>query len=147
MRRCEQHLDFDLALATSRSNDNPVYYVQYAHARIASVLRQCAERGMVPGAGPDAALEALVEPEPIALMRTLAKYPEVLANAAQALEPHQLAGYLREVATQLHAFYNVHTFLVDDDGVRGARLSLAVATRAVLADGLALLGVSAPDSM
>ena len=147
MRRCEQHLDFDLELAKSRSNDNPVYYVQYAHARIASVLRQCADRGMASGAGPEAALETLVEAEAIALMRTLARYPEVLASSARALEPHQVATYLREVATQLHGFYNAHTFLVDDDAVRGARLSLAVATRAVLADGLALIGVSAPDSM
>ena len=147
MRRCEQHLDFDLELAKSRSNDNPVYYVQYAHARISSVLRQCEERGMVSGVGTEAEFETLVEAEPIALMRILARYPEVLANAARALEPHQLATYLREVATHLHGFYNAHTFLVDDDAVRGARLSLAVATRSVLADGLALLGVSAPDSM
>ena len=147
MRRCEQHLDFDLELAKSRSNDNPVYYVQYAHARIASVLRHCAERGMDTGVGPEAALDALVEDEPLALMRTLAKYPEVLEGSAQALEPHQVAAYLREVATRLHGFYNAHTFLVDDDAVRGARLSLAVATQSVLADGLALLGVSAPDSM
>ena len=147
MRRSEQHLDFDLELAKSRNNDNPVYYVQYAHARIASVLRQCAERDMDAGVGPAAAFDTLVEDEPIALMRTLAKYSEVLANSAQALEPHQVAAYLREVATQLHGFYNAHTFLVDDDAVRGARLSLAVATQSVLADGLALLGVSAPDSM
>ncbi|MCY4468914.1 MAG: arginine--tRNA ligase [Thiotrichales bacterium] len=147
MRRCEQHLDFDLELAKSRSNDNPVYYVQYAHARIASVLRQCAERGMDAHVGPEAALDALVEDEPIALMRELARYAEVLASSAQALEPHQVAAYLREVATRLHGFYNAHTFLVDDDAVRGARLSLAVATQAVLADGLALLGVSAPNSM
>jgi len=147
MRRCEQHLDFDLELAKSRSNDNPVYYVQYAHARIASVLRQCADRGMTSGVGPDAALDTLVEAEPVALMRTLAQYPEVIASAARALEPHQLAAYLRDLATQLHVFYNTHTFLVDDEAVRGARLSLAMATRAVLADGLALLGVSAPESM
>ena len=147
MRRCEQHLDFDLELAKSQSSDNPVYYVQYAHARISSVLRQCAERGMAPGTGPEVALDTLVEAEPAALMRTLAKYPEVLENAARALEPHQLAAYLRELATQLHGFYNAHTFLVADDAVRGARLSLAVATRTVLADGLALLGVSAPESM
>ena len=147
MRRCEQHLDFDLELAKSQSSDNPVYYVQYAHARISSVLRQCAERGMVPGTGPEAALDTLVEAEPAALMRTLARYPEVLENAARGLEPHQLAAYLRELATQLHGFYNAHTFLVADDALRGARLSLAVATRTVLADGLALLGVSAPESM
>ena len=147
MRRCEQHLDFDLELAKSRSNDNPVFYVQYAHARIASVLRQCADRGLTPGVGPGAAFESLVETESVALMRTLARYPEVVSSAARALEPHQLATYLREVATQLHAFYNAHTLLGDDDALRGARLSVAVATRAVLADGLALLGVSAPESM
>ena len=147
MRRCEQHLDFDLELAKSRSNDNPVYYVQYAHARIASVLRQCAERGMVPGVGGEASLETLVEDEPVSLMRTLARYPEVLEGAAAALEPHRIATYLREVAAELHGFYNAHTFLVPDDAVRGARLSLAVATQAVLADGLGLLGVSAPESM
>ena len=147
MRRCEQHLDFDLELAKSQSSDNPVYYVQYAHARISSVLRQCAERSLVPGVGPEAALDTLVEAEPATLMRTLARYPEVLENAARGLEPHQLAAYLRELATQLHGFYNACTFLVADDAVRGARLSLAVATRTVLADGLALLGVSAPESM
>ena len=147
MRRCEQHLDFDLELAKSQSSDNPVYYVQYAHARISSVLRQCKERGLAPGVGPEAALGTLVEAEPFALMRTLAKYPEVLESAARALEPHQIATYLRELASQLHGFYNAHTFLVADDAVRGARLSLAVATRIVLADGLALLGVSAPESM
>ena len=147
MRRCEQHLDFDLELAKSRSNDNPVYYVQYAHARISSVLRQCQERGMVSGVGPQAAFHTLDEAEPVALMRTIARYPEVLALAAQTLEPHQVTTYLREAAAQFHGFYNAHTFLVDDEAVRGARLSLAVATRDVLADGLALLGVSAPDSM
>ena len=147
MRRCEQHLDFDLELAKSRSNDNPVYYVQYAHARISSVLRQCKERGMASGVGPEAAFETLVEAEPVDLMRTLTKYPEVVANAARMLEPHQVTTYLRELAAQLHAFYNAHTFLVVDDAVRGARLSLAAATRTVLADGLALLGVSAPESM
>ena len=147
MRRCEQHLDFDLELAKSRSNDNPVYYVQYAHARISSVLRQCEERGMTSGVSPEAAFETLVEAGPIALMRTLARYPEVLANAARGLEPHLVTAYLRELAAQFHAFYNAHTFLVADGAVRGARLSLAAATRTVLADGLALLGVSAPESM
>ena len=147
MRRCEQHLDFDLDLAKSQSNDNPVYYVQYAHARISSVLRQCNDRGLAPGVGPEAALDTLIEAEPIALMQTLAQYPEVLVSAARALEPHQLAIYLRELATRLHGFYNAHTFLVDNDAARGARLSLAVATQVVLADGLALLGVSAPESM
>ena len=147
MRSCSQHLEFDLDLAKSQSNENPVYYVQYAHARIAGVLRQCEERGWDPGAGPQAALERLVEPEARALMMTLSRYPEVLAGAAGTLEPHQIANYLRELAGDLHAFYNAHVLLAQDDGLRGARLSLVIAVRAVLADGLALLGVFAPDSM
>ncbi|WP_025770129.1 arginine--tRNA ligase [Thioalkalivibrio sp. HK1] len=147
MRSCSQHLDFDLDLAKSRSNDNPVYYVQYAHARIAGVLRQCRERGWDEGAGPQADLERLVEPEARALMMSLSRYPEVIAGAACTLEPHQIANYLRELAGDLHAFYNAHVLLAEDDRLRGARLSLIIAVQSVLADGLALLGVGAPDSM
>eukprot|EP00119_Amphimedon_queenslandica_P003749 XP_003390725.1 PREDICTED: uncharacterized protein LOC100641782 [Amphimedon queenslandica] len=147
MRSCSQHLEFNLDLAKSRSNDNPVYYVQYAHARIAGVLRQCKERGWEEGAGAQADLERLVEPEALALMMSLARYPEVLEGAACTLEPHRIASYLRELAGDLHAFYNAHVLLSEDAGLRGARLSLAIATRHVLADGLSLLGVCAPDSM
>ncbi len=147
MRSYSQHLEFDLELAKSRSNDNPVHYVQYAHARIAGVLRQCKERGWDDGVGPQADLGRLVEPEERSLMTSLSRYPEVLDSAARTLEPHRLTTFLRELAADLHAFYNAHTLLAEDEILRGARLSLAVAVRSVLADGLELIGVFAPDSM
>jgi arginyl-tRNA synthetase len=148
VRRCEQHLDFDLDLAKSRTSDNPVYYIQYAHARICSVLREAESRGMGfdPGdAGVDATL--LGESHELALLRTLSRYPEVVDSAASDLEPHQLAHYLRELANDLHTYYNAHQFLVDDAALRTARLALVSATRQVLANGLAILGVSAPAEM
>jgi arginyl-tRNA synthetase len=148
MRRCEQHLDFDLDLATSESNDNPVYYIQYAHARICSVLRKAEARGM--GFDPvDSNVDAtrLSTSHEIALLRTLTRYPEVIDSAAADLEPHQLAYYLRELANDLHSYNNAHKWLVDDADLRTARLSLVAATRQVIANGLALLGVSAPEDM
>jgi len=148
MRRCEQHLDFDLDLATSESNDNPVYYIQYAHARICSVLRKAEARGM--GFDPvDSNVDAtrLSTSHEIALLRTLTRYPEVIDSAAADLEPHQLAYYLRELANDLHSYNNAHKWLVDDADLRTARLSLVAATRQVIANGLALLGVSAPEGM
>ena len=148
LRRCEQHLDFDLDLAKSRSSDNPVYYIQYAHARICSVLREAGARGM--GFDPKhAAVNAsrLSEPHELALLRSLSRYPEVIESAASELEPHQLAYFLRELANDLHTYYNAHTFLVDDADLRTARLALVAATRQVLANGLAILGVSAPEEM
>ena len=148
VRRCEQHLDFDLDLAKSQSNDNPVYYLQYAHARVASVLRQAGERGMAFDAGTaPAGLERLSEAHEQALLRTLARYPEVIETAARELEPHQVAYYLRQLANDFHAYYNAHTFLVEDAELRAARLSLVAATGQVIARGLKLLGVSAPESM
>ena len=148
MRRCEQHLDFDLDLAKSRSSDNPVYYIQYAHARICSVLREAQARGMgldVAHAAVDAS--QLSEAHELALLRSLSRYPEVIDSAASDLEPHQLAYFLRELANDLHTYYNAHTFLVEDADVRTARLALVAATRQVLANGLAILGVSAPEQM
>jgi len=148
MRRCEQHLDFDLELAKSRSADNPVYYVQYAHARICSVLRQAAERGMAvdPSLGEDN-LGRLTVAHEQALLKVLSRYPEVVEAAALALEPHQLAHYLRELANDFHAYYNAHQFLVGDEGLRDARIKLILAVRQVLRNGLELIGVSAPESM
>ncbi|GMQ77089.1 MAG: arginine--tRNA ligase [Gammaproteobacteria bacterium] len=148
MRRCEQHLDFDLDLAKSRSSDNPVYYIQYAHARICSVLREAGARGMGFDPGQAAVDPAqLTESHELALLRALSRYPEVIDSAASDLEPHQLAYYLRELANDLHTYYNAHTFLVDDAALRSARLALVAATRQVLANGLVLLGVSAPEEM
>jgi arginyl-tRNA synthetase len=148
LRKCEQHMDFDLDLAKSQSSDNPVYYVQYAHARICSVFRQAQDKGQGhdPALG-RGALSRLTEAHEQTLLARLARYPEVLETAALAHEPHQLAHYLREVAADFHLYYNTHMFLVEDPALRNARLSLIGATRQVLANGLALLGVSAPQSM
>jgi arginyl-tRNA synthetase len=148
MRKCEQHMDFDLDLAKSQSNDNPVYYVQYAHARVMSVFRQLQEKQLLwdPTAG-NAALAALNETHEQELMIALSRYPEVLEAAALNHEPHHLTHYLRELANAFHTYYNAHTFIVADERLRNARLNLIEATRQVIANGLELLGVSAPDTM
>ncbi len=148
MRKCEQHLDFDLDLAKSQSSDNPIYYVQYAHARICAVLRQAAEKGLdiEPSEGV-ANLERLTETHELALLNSLSRYPEVVEAAALNEEPHQLTHYLRDLANDLHTYYNAHQFLVDDAALRDARVKLILATREVLRNGLNLIGVSAPESM
>ncbi len=148
MRKSDQHLDFDLELAKSRSNENPVFYVQYAHARICSVFRQGVERGYEWNAQRGRAqLSLLSEDHEQRLLMTLSRYPELVEQAARAFEPHQLAYYLRELATDFHTYYNAHAFLVEDDDLRDARLSLLMATRQVLSNGLGLLGVTAPETM
>jgi arginyl-tRNA synthetase len=148
MRRCEQHMDFDLDLAKSQSADNPVYYVQYAHARVASVLRQAADRGIPVELSPgEQHLARLTEAHELALLKTMARWPEVVESAALSEEPHQLTHYLRELANDFHTYYNAHQFLVDDADLRDARLKLIVAARQVLRNGLGLLGVSAPEQM
>ena len=148
LRKCEQHMDFDLDLAKSQSNDNPVYYLQYAHARICSVRRLAGEKGMARDRALGMSnLALLTEMQELALLATLARYPEIIESAALGHEPHQVAYYLREVATDFHTYYNHHTFLVEEAGLRNARLNLIDATRQVLANGLGLLGVSAPESM
>lgn len=148
MRKSEQHLDFDLDLAKSQSNDNPLYYIQYAHARVCSVMRQLAAKGLVHDrARGEAAVARLELPAEAELARQLGQFPELVLRAALACEPHQLVHYLRELAGQFHAYYNGHQFLVDDAELRDARLNLILAVRQVLANGLRLLGVSAPESM
>ncbi|MDA8361052.1 MAG: arginine--tRNA ligase [Gammaproteobacteria bacterium] len=147
LRKSEQHMDFDLDLAKSRSNENPVFYVQYAHARILSVFRQMHERGQTmaePGASD---LGLLTADEELTLLRTLNQYTQVIEEAAEAREPHQLAYYLRELASHLHAYYNAQAFLGAEDPLRQARLTLLLAVRQVLANGLAVLGVTAPEAM
>lgn len=144
LRKSDQHLDFDLDLAKSQSSDNPVYYVQYAHARICSVLEQWGEdesslRGV------DRA--ALVSDQELQLLRLLLDYPAVIEDAARDLAPHLVAFYLKDLAAAFHSYYNSTHFLVDDAAVRLARLSLIVAVRQILANGLAMLGVSAPAKM
>ncbi|MEN8167497.1 MAG: arginine--tRNA ligase [Pseudomonadota bacterium] len=148
MRKCEQHLDFDLDLAKSQSSDNPVYYVQYAHARVCSVLQQAAEKGIDIELSPGREnLERLTEAHEQALLVTLSRYPEVVESAALTEEPHQLTHYVRELANDFHTYYNAHKFLIDDTALRDARMKLILATRQVLRNGLNLLGVSAPEKM
>ncbi len=146
LRKPDQHMDFDLDLAKSQSSDNPVYYVQYAHARICSVFRQLADKNIavdLPKANP----ELLVEARESDLLQKLSIYPEVVESAARNYEPHQVAYYLRELANDFHTYYNAHPFIAAEDDLRLARLSLIDATRIVLANALALLGVSAPERM
>jgi arginyl-tRNA synthetase len=147
-RKCEQHMDFDLDLAKSQSADNPVYYIQYAHARVCSVLRQLDEKGLHRDVqrGNDH-LHLLHEEHEQKLMVSLSRYPEVVEAAALNHEPHLIAHYLRELAYEFHTYYNSHQFLVETDALRDARLNLILATRQVIRNGLALLGVSAPESM
>ncbi|WP_198243733.1 arginine--tRNA ligase [methane-oxidizing endosymbiont of Gigantopelta aegis] len=148
MRKSEQHMDFDLKLATSKSNENPVYYVQYAHARVCSVLRQLDEKNLprdIPLGMEN--LNRLTEEHESALLTTLSKYPEVLERAALQHEPHQLIHYLRELANNFHTYYNAHQFLVDDAALRDARLNLICAVKQVLANGLNLLKINTPEAM
>jgi len=147
-RRADSQFVFDIDLALAQNEENPVYYVQYAHARVCSVFKQLNETGLVHDrANGNRQLERLAEEHERALVNRLAHYPEILQNAVADEEPHQLATYLRELAHDFHTYYNTHTFLVDDANLRDARLNLIAATRQVLANGLALLGVSAPQSM
>ncbi|MGI9222562.1 MAG: arginine--tRNA ligase [Woeseiaceae bacterium] len=148
MRSHDQHLEFDLELAKSRSNDNPVYYIQYAHARIQSVFRQLAEKSLAHDSQNGRAnLSALVEPQEKALLTTLSRYPEVIELAANNRAPQHLVHYLRDLANDFHTYYNAHAFIVDDSTLRDARLSLISATRTVLVNGLNILGVTAPEKM
>jgi len=148
-RKADSEFVFDVDLALSRSDENPVYYVQYAHARICSVLAQWA--ATVPGADVSALeradLSPLGSPREFALMARLAGYPEVLADAAEELAPHALAFWLKDLAAEFHGYYNAERFLVDDAALRSARLALLAAVRQVLRNGLGLIGVSAPERM
>jgi arginyl-tRNA synthetase len=148
MRSHDQHLDFDLDLAKSRSNENPVYYIQYAHARICSVLRNLVQMDAHHDrASGEAAMPLLTEAHELQLMRALSRFPECIDSAAKLRAPHQLAHYLHALARGLHSYYNAHQFLVDDENLRNARLNLILAARIVLGSGLKLLGVSAPEEM
>jgi len=149
MRQAAQHLDFDLDLAKSQSNDNPLYYIQYAHARVCSVNRQLPLRGFSHDvARGRSAYARLTEPHEQALFKRLSQFSDTVHRAALSLEPHQLVHYLRDLAQEFHAYYNAHAFLLADDApLRDARLNLIAATRQVLANGLGLLGMSAPEEM
>jgi arginyl-tRNA synthetase len=145
MRRGDSQLVFDVDLAKAQSDENPVYYVQYAHARVCSVLR---EWGGDPASLAGADLSPLASPHEVALAAKLAEFPELLARAAQEFSPHLVTHYLHDdVAARLHTYYNAERFLVEDEALKRARLALVAATRQVLANGLAVLGVSAPERM
>ena len=149
-RRSDQHLDFDLDLAKSQSNDNPVYYVQYAHARICSVVTQLTEKGFVADVVTGLASTAeLTIPKEKQLAAQLSRYPEVIDNAVRNREPHLITTFLRELAADFHGYYNIKNLriITDNDAQRNARLALILAVKQVLANGLELLGVSAPEAM
>ena len=147
-RKADSEFVFDIDLALAEGEENPVYYVQYAHARVCSVFRQLQEKGLTHDRDiGETNVGLLTEPHEKALIRRLTYYPELLENATRELEPHQLAHYLRDLAGDFHTYYNAHKFIIDDVKLRNARLNLVAATRQVLENGLKLLGVSAPEKM
>jgi arginyl-tRNA synthetase len=148
MRKAEQHMDFDLDLAKSQSNENPVYYIQYAYARICSIFRQLNEKKLA--FDQTLGLQSLVllnTNHEKTLLTTLSRYPEIISKAANNLEPHLLANYLRELANVFHIYYNAQKCIVDDVALRNARLCLIAASKQIIANGLGLLGVSTPEIM
>jgi arginyl-tRNA synthetase len=147
-RAPEQHLEFDIDLARSQSAENPVYYLQYAHARIASIFRECASRDLsFDAAAGLAALPSLADAGLIELVKSLDAWPDAVANAARQQAPHQLAFALRELAQEFHSYYNNNKMLVADSTLRHARLTVSLAVQKILAHGLGLLGVAAPERM
>ena len=146
-RRHDSPLEFDLAVATRQSSDNPVYYVQYAHARIRSIMRQVADQGLTVPGWDAVDLTPLADPEEQALIKRLLHYPEVVRGAARALEPHRIAFWLQELAAAFHPYYKTHRVIQDDRRLMLARLALCAAVGRVAANGLDLLGVAAPETM
>ncbi len=147
MRRSDSQLDFDLELAKQQGNENPVYYVQYAHARICSINRNAAEQAIVPPNAQNVDLSLLEKVEELALAKLLTRYPETLVSAAQAYEPHRIIYFLQDLAAQFHSYYNRYKVLTDDPAQSRARLYLVNCVRTVLANALELLGVAAPERM
>jgi len=146
LRKSEQHMDFDLDLAKSKTNENPVFYIQYAHARICSVFRQVNEKGVKLNLA-EADLSLLTEEIEKNILRELSRYKSVIESSAVHYEPHQLAYYLRDLATQFHSYYNACTFILEDQDLTQARLSLIQAVKQILINGLSILGVGSPESM
>jgi len=147
MRKPDSQLEFDLELAKSQSQENPVYYVQYGHARLCSIERLAAERGVLVPELADVNLDCLREPEEYQLLKTLAAYPSLIADAANDLAPHRIIFFLMELAGQFHSFYNKHKVMTDDAQLTAARFCLCRGIKTVLANGLGLVGVSAPERM
>ncbi len=148
MRSYDSHLDFDLDLATKQSQENPVYYVQYAHARICSIIRQAQEAGLGPVSDPAVAdLSRLVLPEELTLMKIVARFPDVISDAAREMEPHRVIFYVFELASEFHSYYNHHRVITEDRPLSVARLVLMAAVGIVIRRALVLVGVSAPERM
>jgi len=147
MRRSDSHLDFDLELAKRQSSENPVYYVQYAHARICSIMRNADERGYKIPAYDEVDLSFLTLPEEINLIKAITRLPEVVEGAALSLEPHRLTFYLNDLAALFHSYYNKYKVLSDEEGLSRARLFLIKSILVVLSNALRILGVSAPERM
>jgi len=148
LRKSDQHLDFDLDLAKSQTNENPVYYIQYAHARVCSVINQWTEQlggDLAELAAAD--LSLLSNERELAIANQLAQFREVVETAARDLAPHQIAFYLKDLAGEFHGWYNAERMLVDDEALRLARVALAAAVRQVIRNGMAILGTSCPESM
>ena len=147
MRRSDSHLDFDLELAKRQSNENPVYYVQYAHARICSILRMAAERGVAAPAAGEADVSLLRLPEETDLIKAITRFPEVVEGAARTLEPHRLTFYLNDLAALFHSYYKSNKVISEDGALTGARLFLVRSVLTVLKNALNMLGVSTPEKM
>jgi arginyl-tRNA synthetase len=146
MRKPDNLIEFDLELAKKKSQENPVFYVQYAYARLCSIERQAGEQGIKVGPAAEV-LHRLVEPEEYALLKIMADYPQLVAGAAADLAPHRVIFYLMEMAGQFHSFYNKHKVLTSDPDLTQARLTLCGALKRVFRNGLHLVGLSAPESM
>jgi arginyl-tRNA synthetase len=144
-RKADSEFVFDVDLALQKTDENPVYYVQYAHARVCSVFQQA--RNFDPENLEKTSLEGLQSEKELALAQRVGEFPEALAEAAAELAPHSVAFYLRDLAGEFHSYYNAERILVEDEALRGARLALCAAVRQTLANGLSLLGVSAPEKM
>jgi arginyl-tRNA synthetase len=146
-RKCDSHLEFDLEVAKRTSSDNPVYYVQYAHARICSILREAESRGIILPELPSVDLDVLLDPSETRLVKEISRFPEEIALAASNLEPHRIAFYATSLAEAFHAFYNTVKVLGESSDIMNARLILAKASGITIANALRLLGVSAPEKM
>ncbi|MBW2564790.1 MAG: arginine--tRNA ligase, partial [Deltaproteobacteria bacterium] len=146
-RHYDSPLDFDLELAKKKTSDNPVYYVQYVHARISSIIRKAAEREISDIVTDGEGIAMLTQPEEVELMKALARYPETIENSAKLMEPHRITFFLMNLASLFHAYYNKHRVLTDEPVLSHGRLFLITAVQKVIRNGLTLLGVSAPDKM
>jgi arginyl-tRNA synthetase len=147
MRKADSQLEFDLDLATQQSQENPVYYMQYGHARLASINRKAAEKGVDRGALSEASLDRLVEPEELQMLKAMAAWPDMIESAALGLEPHKVIFFMQDLASQFHSYYNKHRIIGDDQELSRARLWLAEGLRVILRNGLNLIGVNAPEKM